>query len=92
MSRRRKSGNGIEPSSITKESNLEMMRRPVQGGERRVRKQENVIAMLKARKLPSERAEERRVPFDKSHDTQAEHLESVLADDKLANVRKLHEL
>ena len=92
MTDRRKTGSGIQPQTIKKETDLEMAQRHVRGGERRVKKQENVVAMLKARQLPSERDEELLVLFEKSHVTQAEHLETLLADDERAKVRKSHEL
>jgi hypothetical protein len=92
MTDRRKTGSGVQPQMIKKETDLEMAHRHVQGGELRVKKQESVVAMLKARKLPSERAEELLVLFEKSHVTHAAHLEILLADDELAKVRKSHEL
>ena len=92
MMDRRRTGSGTQPQTIKKETDLEMAQRHVRGGERRVKKQENVVAMLKARELPSERAEELLVLFEKSHQTQAEHLQTLLADDKLVKVRKSHEI
>jgi hypothetical protein len=92
MTDRRKTGSGIQPQTIKKETDLEMAQRHVRGGERRVKKQENVVAMLKARQLPSERDEELLLLFEKSRITQAEHLETLLADDERAKVRKSHEL
>ena len=92
MTDRRKTGSGVQPKMIKKETDLEMAHRHVQGGARRVKKQENVVAMLKARKLPSEHAEELLVIFEKSQVTHAAHLEMLLADDERAKVRKSHEL
>ena len=92
MMDRRKTGSGIQPQTIKKETDLEMAQRHVRGGERRVKKQANVVAMLKARELPSEHAEELLVLFEKSHVTQAQYLETLLADDERAKVRKSHEL
>lgn len=91
MSGRRNPGSGLEPPSIAEASDLDRTHRPAQGGERRIKKQENVIAMLKVRPLPSERADEGRVLFGKSRDTHAQRRQTPLADEELATGGKSHE-